>query len=380
MTKRLAFVIFINSISLVCFSAEKKTILLVFPQFENLGLTGRIVQGGVEMAAAKYPDIAKETQLEKLEPDKNVKIMTEQVTAAIQKHHPIAIIGAITSNVALALSQVAESEKIPFITPFATHPAVTRNKIYTFRACFDDDYQAQKLAEFAAKDLKRKNAVILVNASNAYSMGIKTIFEKDFAKLNGKVIKVINFESEKDFTKEMVSSIAALKPDLILLPSYQIEAAAILSHLTNGLPKNVAYLGPDSWGGGRLFHKVFDDRGAEFKGYYAQHISNERSAMAKADIKAAQVAAALGEDPAFKDLSSMTAPLAIGLDSGKILFEALKLQKSNPKLTIVEAIHQVSFEGITGPISFKGVNTPSGKPLFIYVIDKHGEHFLKEVK
>jgi branched-chain amino acid transport system substrate-binding protein len=274
---------------------------------------------------------------------------------------------------------LAQSKKIPFVTPFATHPDVTLNKEFVFRTCFDDDYQASKLAEFIVNDLKKKKILLLINKTNAYSLGMQKIFTEQAKTLGADIRSVLGFGSHKDFDQKKLEEIKALGVEVVLLPSYQVEAAAILSELINVLPKNTVFVGPDSWGGGRLFHKVFQDRDPSFEGYYVQHISEERRLRASKLFQDALKLSGLNSSPLFQGTSSMTSPVAIGYDTGRVIFEALKLKSKNKKLSLKDAISQVSFEGITGPISFGGNRTPK-KPLYIYAINNKGESFLKEFK
>src|SRR5262249_21230514 len=160
------------------------------------------------------------------------------------------IIGGITSNAASIISELAEKSKIPFITPYATSPEITRGKKFVFRACFDDDYQARKIAEFAFKDLRRRRAEILVNSTSIYSNGIAKIFAARFKELGGTVSGQVEFASEKDVDEAMIAKVEQDRPDVVILPSYQIEAAAILSKLTPRLPQTLAYIGTDGWVGG----------------------------------------------------------------------------------------------------------------------------------
>ena len=59
----------------------------------------------------------------------------------------------------------------------------------------------------------------------------------------------------------------------LLIPSYQIESAALIAKLSSHLPKAV-FIGPDSWGGGRLFEGLLKGKDLSFRGFYVQHWSD----------------------------------------------------------------------------------------------------------
>ena len=299
---------------------------------------------GIRNAEKRFNKPHKSINFIILEPDRNVKLTADQTIRAIEQYKPIAMIGAVTSNSALIIGDIAQRYSIPFITPFATHPNVTKDKSFVFRTCFDDSYQAEKLAEFVAKDLNKKRIAVLINMTNAYSVGIKEIFEKKAITYGASIVLSDSFNSEKDFTPERIEAIRQTKPDAVLLPSYQVEAASILAILSKVLPKETVYIGPDSWGGGPLFRNMFNGSGDSFKGYYVRQVR---------------------EDRIPKDWNE---PRLIGFDLGRTLFEAITIQQKNGG-PLRDAIEKVDFQGLTGRIAFNKNHTAE-KPLFIHLIDK----------
>ncbi|MFT6753918.1 MAG: ABC-type branched-subunit amino acid transport system substrate-binding protein [Candidatus Azotimanducaceae bacterium] len=81
----------------------------------------------------------------------------------------VAIIGPNSSLTALPVAGLAESVKIPFITPIATHAEITQNHKYAFRTAFSDDLQGEAMATFARKQLAAKTATVLFDISDAHS-------------------------------------------------------------------------------------------------------------------------------------------------------------------------------------------------------------------
>jgi branched-chain amino acid transport system substrate-binding protein len=355
-----------------------QTVLILFPKLENLSLTGNLVTAGIDMSSTLFPQLKKDVNFVRVESDRNIKEMAEALEKSIRDHKPVAIIGSITSNSAFVVSEIAEKHKIPFITPFATHPDITKGKMYTFRACFDDDYQSAKIADFAIKRLRKKRVAVLYNEASSYSMGVRAKFLA-IAKLHPHVSTLeVGFLKANLIDQEKINRVITFAPDLVLIPSYQVEAASVIAKLTAGLPKTTVYLGPDSWGGGRLFHKVFQEADPNFEGYYVQHISDASRDRASGDFKTALQKLNLFKSDSKQEMIAMVAPIAMGHDTGRILFEALAIaiQKKRP---LVEALRLVSFEGMTGRINFQQGNTPQ-KPLYIYQINKSGEKFFAEYR
>jgi len=332
---------------------------------------------GIEASFDQFPQAKDELDLIKLETGSNLKELASELEKAISKYKPLAIIGAITSNSAFVIADISERNKIPFITPFATHSDVTKERKFTFRACFDDSYQAEKLATFAVKNLKKSRIAVVYNSSSSYSLGIKSRFTPIATKSGAKVVAEIGVQNSNNLLPEKIQQIKEANPDLILIPSYQVEAASIISKLGNVLPRTTTYLGPDSWGGGRLFHKVFQGDDIDFHGFYVQHLGGVQLE------KRPEFKKILSEKNIFKDKShqetvAMVAPVVIGYDSGTILFTAYQ-NSQREKIDLRASIAKLDIVGITGRLNFKSNNTPQ-KSLFIYKINKKDESFYEEYK
>jgi branched-chain amino acid transport system substrate-binding protein len=354
-----------------------QNILLVFPKLENLSLTGRLTTAGIDISFQKYPELKKDTNLITIEPESSLKELAAEVEKSVQTHKPIAIIGAITSNTAFVISDIAEKYKIPFITPFATHPDIVKGKYFSYRACFDDAYQATQLASFAVKKLMKRRLSVLYNSSSSYSLGVRARFTDKAKKLGAEIVSEIGVLNSTDLTNDKIKAIVDSKPEIVLIPSYQIEAASLIAKLATLLPKTVVFLGPDSWGGGRLFHKVFQGGDVNFEGYYVQHLSDVEFSS-NPEFKEQVSKRKLFEDTTQPKTVAMVAPVAIGYDTGLLLFNALTLSKKG-NISLVEALNKTSVQGLTGNIDFREGHTPN-KGLFIYKINKSNETFFQEYR
>ena len=370
-------VLAIAMLAISCSVFAKQNVLIIFPKLENLSLTGRLTGAGIDISFQKFPILKNDYNIINIEPEASLKELAVEVDKAIKTYRPVAIIGAITSNTAFVISDISEKYKIPFITPFATHPDVTKGKKYTFRACFDDSYQASQLASFAVNKLNKKRISVLYNSSSSYSLGIKHRFSETVTILGAKIVSEVGILNSADLNNEKIKVLVESNPEIILIPSYQIEAASLIAKLATMLPKTVIFLGPDSWGGGRLFHKVFQGGDINFEGYYVQHLSGVEF-NSNPEFKNEISKRKLFEDTTQPRSAAMVAPVAIGYDTGLLLTSAIQLsQKENIGLT--DALNKTSIQGITGKIDFTVGHTPQ-KGLFIYKINKTNETFLQEYR
>lgn len=177
----------------------------------------------------------------------------ESVNAAtklISDDKVIALIGpAVTANV-IAESQVATDNGVPIIAPAATNPDVTLEagqvKPYVFRSCFIDPQQSEVMAQFAAKDLNAKTAVLYLDSSSDYSKSLGKIFKERFEADGGQVVMEEAFLAKDQDFKAALTKIQTANADVIFVPAYYEEVGKIVKQARE-LGITAAILGTDGW-------------------------------------------------------------------------------------------------------------------------------------
>jgi branched-chain amino acid transport system substrate-binding protein len=276
------------------------------------------------------------TEDDAFNPDNTVAAFKKLAT----KDKVLAVVGALTSNCTLAITNLAQAAKIPLITPTSTNDKVTDAGNYIFRACYKDSFQGKVVGQFAATDLKAKTAAILFDKANDYSFGLKSNFEATFTAAGGTVIAESYTGDTKDFNAQ-ISKIKAGNPDVIFLPDYYNTVALISKQLrAAGLKQPL--LGADGWD-----EAVGTGQDELVGSYYSNHYSPETgSAEIKAFLEAYK-ARWNGEEP--------NALSALGYDATKILITALTDADKAGKLTsegVRDALDAVKGSYVTGNISF----------------------------
>ena len=99
-----------------------------------------------------------------------------------------AIIGEVGSSRTLAAAPIAQSAKIPMLTPSSTNPDVTRKGNYIFRSCFIDTVQGPAMAQFAAKSLNARRAALIIDRRNDYSTGLEKPITDVYTRLGGQIV------------------------------------------------------------------------------------------------------------------------------------------------------------------------------------------------
>lgn len=355
---------------------QKQNILLIFPQFENLSLTDRRVVAGIKLAFENDQWAKQNLNLIESKATTDIPSLIRLTLTDIDKFKPALIIGAVTSNIALAISEAAETKKIPFISPFATNPKVTENKKFTFTTCFDDNFQASTLARHIWSE-GRKSGILLNNQNSAYSIGFINEFKLNFEKSGG-TTRTISFDSSQDDILSKISNDKNAKFDFVLIPSYQLEAANILAKIFPKYDSSIHYYGGDSWGGGAVFHSIVKELGDSFKGQYVQHWSQNSSH--KENIQFLKMAKSSKIDDSLKgDTTAMNAPIAMGYDAALTALSALKTSNLFDSSSIAAAIRKTNIVGASGRINYTNNRNSPIKGLFIYKITNGSESFFKFV-
>src|ERR1700677_3456029 len=110
------------------------------------------------------------------------------VRKLITQDKVLAILGDATSSATLEAAPIAQTDKIPMITPTATNPRITEVGDFIFRVCFLDEFQGRVLARFAREKLKAQRIFTLTDVKQDYSVDLLKFFKDEFTKLGGTIV------------------------------------------------------------------------------------------------------------------------------------------------------------------------------------------------
>jgi branched-chain amino acid transport system substrate-binding protein len=191
------------------------------------------------------------------------------VSKLITQNHVVALIGENASSRTLAAAPIAQSYKVPMVSPSSTNVEVTKKGDYIFRVCFIDPSQGKALALFARQNLKAATAAILIDSKSDYSVGLAAAFESSFTAAGGKVISQIKYaEGDSDFSAQL-TTLTALKPDVLFVPGYYTDAG-LIARQARSLGLQSVLLGADGWDS----PKLAEIGGAAVEGsYFSNHFA-----------------------------------------------------------------------------------------------------------
>ena len=209
--------------------AKEVKIGVALPLTGPVAAYGQDLFNGIELANKLEPKLANNDEIKLIIVDtKGDKLETSNgVNRLISQDKVLSLIAEATTPNTIQAISIAEEKKIPIIAPVASGDKLLDKKKYASRVCFMDSFQGQKFASYVANDLKLKNAVIIIDQSNVYSLGLARTFETSFKALGGNVLKKLVINSgDKDF-KAVVAQLKSINPDFVYMPIYHPEAALI---------------------------------------------------------------------------------------------------------------------------------------------------------
>lgn len=267
--------------------------------------------------------------------DESITVVKKLIT----KDKVIAVLGEVASSRSIAVAPIAQSYKIPMISPSSTNPELTKKGDYVFRVCFIDPFQGLVMAKFAYDNLKARKVAVLKEISSAYSMGLAQFFVEKFKSLGGEIVEEAVFQTEDTDFKAQLTKIKAKNPDAIFLPAYYTQVG-LIARQAKQMGIKVPLLGGDGWESPKLVEIAKDSLNGS---YYSNHYSTEASDPATQEfIKK------------FKERYNETpdSMAALGYDAAKVLMEAMaRTTELTPENLRNEIAKTAKFQGATGLIS-----------------------------
>ncbi len=176
-----------------------------------------------------------------------------KITQRLISEGSCAIIGPDQSDVAIAMGEIAEAGKVPFVGTATTNPKVTMDaatgepRKFAFRACVTDIWQGKAVALFATRDLGHKTAGVICQDRSEYSLGLGKFFAQEFENLGGKVLAKEVFQPKEIDFRAILGKMKELDPDVLFVPTTQQEAALMMKQASE-MGLRARFIGADNWG------------------------------------------------------------------------------------------------------------------------------------
>jgi branched-chain amino acid transport system substrate-binding protein len=256
------------------------------------------------------------------------------------------IIGEVCSSASIPVSKITTAKKVLQISPTSTNDALTvgsdgKAVPYVFRACYNDSFQGQVVANFAFKNLNFKTAFVLADQTNPYTVGLANSFEKQFTANGGKVVGKENYTGTDTDFSAILAKIAAAKPDMVFLGDYYPTVNLFYKQAKEkGI--TAPFMGGDGWDSSDL------DRTAAEGGYYSNHYDpGDPRAEVQNFIKA--YGAKYKDDKGNPKVPDALATLAY--DAANMLLNSIKNAGSDDTSKVQDALVKLTLNGVSGKIT-----------------------------
>jgi branched-chain amino acid transport system substrate-binding protein len=278
----------------------------------------------------------------------------------------LAILGDLTSSSTMEAAPLAQAAKITLLTPSATNVAITQIGSYIFRSCFIDPFTGQVMARFALNHLHAKEAVILSDVKQDYSVGLSDAIRNYFTGNGGRILKEISFSSGDTDFRAQLSTTKALHPDVIFLPAYYTESGLILRQARQ-LALNTTFVGGEGWDSPALVEIA--GKSAEGS-YYVNHFSaTDPSPRVQRFVKVYEA----------KYHAIPDALAALWYDGAGLLVDAIRRAGAKDSEKIRDALAATrGFEGVTGTISIDE-NRNAAKPAVVLTIENGQPRMVQQI-
>ncbi|AXI77025.1 branched-chain amino acid ABC transporter substrate-binding protein [Peterkaempfera bronchialis] len=286
----------------------------------------------------------------------------------------LGVVGPLNSGVAQSMQKVFDNAHLVEISPANTSPDLTQGdkwasgeKVRKFKSYFrtatTDAIQGPFGAQYAYNDAK-KTKVFLVDDKQTYGAGLVAAFKDEFTKLGGKVVGQDHVNTkQKDFSS-VVTKIKSSGADIVYYGGQYPESGPLSGQLKKAGAK-IPVMGGDG---------IYDPK-------YIELATN----LADGDLATSVGAPVESLDSAKKFVADYKAqgysePYAAyggySYDSAWAIVEAVKAVvdanggklPADARAKVVDAMSTISFDGVTGKVSFDEFGDATNKQLTVYVV------------
>ena len=333
------------------------------PQTGDNGAGGKQEILGMEYAHSLFPtvDIAGETYKVQLEIVDNRTTAENGPSAAAEliNRDVSIVLGSYGSGVSIAGGEVFQEAGMPALGTSCTNPQVTADCEVYFRLAFLDPFQGTVLANYAYNELGVDTAYTLAMLGSDYDQGLVYYFKEAFEALGGKVVSEDFPEGSANFVSYVNNAKAAGAG--VLFAPVSINYAQLIVEASAAQGFEGALLGSDTWDNNMVIESA---KGTDIECFVTTFYQEGGAPEFDTGIK--EWLNANPDKLTNNGGNDMVAAVtAIGYDAYMTAIEALKLAGSTDRAAVLAAMPNVSFEGVTGPITFNEIGDANRDGAFI---------------
>ncbi|MGI5483333.1 branched-chain amino acid ABC transporter substrate-binding protein [Streptomyces lavendofoliae] len=346
------------------------------PLTGDLSALGLGIKNSVDLAAKqanekKYVD-GVTFKIEALDDQAQPSSGQQNATKLVADKNVLGVVGPLNSSVAESMQKVFDDAKLVQVSPANTNPSLTQGQDWNggtkkrpyasyFRTATTDAIQGPFAAQYLFNDAKKKK-VFLVDDKKTYGAGLAATFKAEFTKLGGKVAGEDHVNPDtKDFSA-VVTKIKNSGADVVYYGG-EYPAAGPLSKQIKASGAKIPLVGGD----GIYSAEFIKLSGKEGVGDLATSVGAPVETLPSAKEFVDNYKKA-GYKDAFEAYGGYS------YDSAWSIIEAVKkvVDDNGGKLPddarakVLDAMKGVSFDGVTGKVSFDEFGDATNKQLTVY--------------
>jgi branched-chain amino acid transport system substrate-binding protein len=249
----------------------------------------------------------------------------KQAVAELIEAQVEAIIGPMTSSMAMAVVPLVNAANTIMISPTVTTPELTGIDDHFVRVIGATSDYAVLSARYQAERLGHRTTVAIYDVNNrSYTESWFNAFQKAYASHGGTILRVKTYQSSEEFAFfDMVADLLALKPALVLIVANAVDAA-LISQQVRKIDPTIA-ITMSEWASTERFIELAGT--ASENVYMAQFIDRNDTSQKFMDFRKAFVER-FGQEPGFAGVA--------GYDAARVVLEAMARRR--PGQTLKSAI------------------------------------------
>lgn len=307
---------------------------------------GELEVEGVKLANQLRPEVlGKKVELVVADNKSDKAEASSTAARLIEKDKVAVILGSWGSSLSMAAGDIIKKSEVPAIGISCTNPNVTLGNDYYFRVCFLDPFQAKVMATYATQTLGAKNAAVIREVSNDYSVGLVDFFTKEFTAMTGNpnaIVATGDYNTGDQDFNGILTNIKAANPEVIFAPGNYTESALIIKQ-ARALGITCPIIGTDTW----ETNEFISVGGSEVEGTVMSTFFNDTAPESEAGKTFVTEYRA-----AYPNNENIPAVTALGFDAYNVALDAIERAGSADPKAIRDALAQTKdYMGVTGNIT-----------------------------
>ncbi|MEU9592415.1 branched-chain amino acid ABC transporter substrate-binding protein [Streptomyces sp. NPDC048219] len=348
------------------------------PLTGDLSALGLGIKNSVDLAAKtanKQKTVEGITfKVEALDDQGQPSVGQQNATKLVADKDVLGVVGPLNSSVGESMQKVFDTAKLVEVSPANTNPSLTQGvdwqtkKVRTYKSYFrtatTDAVQGPFAAQYVYNDSKKKK-VFVIDDKKTYGAGLAGTFTEEFKKLGGQVVGTEHINPDSKDFNAVATKVKNSGADVVYYGGEYPQAGPLSKQIKEAGAK-IPVVGGD--------------------GIYSADFIKLAGASGTGDL-ATSVGAPVEELPSAKEFvanykaegykEAYEAYGGYSYDSAWAIIEAVKKVvadnggklPSDARAKVVDAMQNVSFDGVTGKVSFDEFGDATNKQLTVYAVE-----------